>query len=89
MTDWLLSQNTLMQTRQQAVGMWQVLLEEGVLVHGECVCVSVCVCVWGGGRMEYLEWERVTGAEDDGLLLSYNTLLQTRQQAVGMWQVLL
>ncbi|XP_070212398.1 rap guanine nucleotide exchange factor 4-like isoform X2 [Littorina saxatilis] len=33
MTDWLLSQNTLMQTRQQAVGMWQVLLEEGVLVH--------------------------------------------------------
>ena len=25
MTDWLLSQNTLMQTRQQAVGMWQVL----------------------------------------------------------------
>ena len=35
MTDWLLSQNTLMQTRQQAVGMWQVLLEEGVLVHGE------------------------------------------------------
>ena len=49
MTDWLLSQNTLMQTRQQAVGMWQVLLEEGVLVHGECVCVSVCVCVCGGG----------------------------------------
>lgn len=34
MTDWLLSQNTLVQTRQQGVGMWQVLLEEGVLVHG-------------------------------------------------------
>ncbi|XP_025095168.1 rap guanine nucleotide exchange factor 4-like isoform X2 [Pomacea canaliculata] len=33
MTDWLLSQNTLVQTRQQGVGMWQVLLEEGVLVH--------------------------------------------------------
>ncbi|XP_076472872.1 rap guanine nucleotide exchange factor 4-like isoform X2 [Babylonia areolata] len=33
MTDWLLTQNTLMHTRQQAVGMWQVLLEEGVLVH--------------------------------------------------------
>ena len=45
--------------------------------------VSVDVCVFGGG-MESLGWERVTGAEDDGLLLSYNTL-----RAVGMWQVLL
>nr|KAG5701610.1 hypothetical protein BaRGS_019299 [Batillaria attramentaria] len=33
MTDWLMSLNTLINTRQQAVGMWQVLLEEGVLVH--------------------------------------------------------
>ena len=85
MTDCLRSQNTLMQTRQQAVSMWQVLLEEGVLVHG------MYVCVWKGrGMGQGGKERRVTGGlEITDRLLSQNTLMQTRQQAVGMWQVLL
>lgn len=32
--DWLIQECNLVHSRQQAVGMWQVLLEEGVLKHG-------------------------------------------------------
>lgn len=33
LVDWLLKQNECMQSRSQAVGMWQVLVDEGILVH--------------------------------------------------------
>ncbi|KAL5006473.1 hypothetical protein ScPMuIL_015279 [Solemya velum] len=33
MVDWLLQQSSLVHSRNQAVGMWQALLEEGVIVH--------------------------------------------------------
>jgi Rap guanine nucleotide exchange factor 4 len=36
MVDWLLQQSTLVHSRTQAVGMWQALVEEGVVVHGIC-----------------------------------------------------
>ena len=35
MVDWLLQQSPLVHSRTQAVGMWQALVEEGVVVHGE------------------------------------------------------
>lgn len=35
LVDWLLKQNECMQSRSQAVGMWQVLVDEGILVHGK------------------------------------------------------
>jgi len=35
MVDWLVqTYSALLPTRQQAVGVWQALLEEGVIVHG-------------------------------------------------------
>jgi len=35
MVDWMISRFTsLVKSRSQAVGVWQALLEEGVLVHG-------------------------------------------------------
>ncbi|XP_064614683.1 rap guanine nucleotide exchange factor 4-like [Liolophura sinensis] len=33
MVDWLMQQSSLVHSRTQAVGMWQALLEEGVIVH--------------------------------------------------------
>ncbi|XP_034446096.1 rap guanine nucleotide exchange factor 3 isoform X2 [Hippoglossus hippoglossus] len=33
LVDWLMKQNECLQWRSQAVGMWQVLVEEGILVH--------------------------------------------------------
>ncbi|XP_052057862.1 rap guanine nucleotide exchange factor 4-like [Mytilus californianus] len=33
MVDWLLQQSTLVYSRNQAVGIWQALLEEGLVVH--------------------------------------------------------
>uniref|UniRef100_A0A3P8U4U7 Rap guanine nucleotide exchange factor 3 n=2 Tax=Amphiprion percula TaxID=161767 RepID=A0A3P8U4U7_AMPPE len=33
LVDWLMKQNECLQSRSQAVGMWQVLLDEGILVH--------------------------------------------------------
>ena len=35
MIDWLMDQSAIVTSRHQAVGMWQALLEEGVVVHGE------------------------------------------------------
>ena len=34
MVDWLLRFNVVIESRDQAVGVWQVLLEEGALMHG-------------------------------------------------------
>lgn len=45
LVDWQLQQSSCVHSRVQAVGMWQVLLEEGVLNHGEAprdVCLHVC-----------------------------------------------
>ncbi|XP_061591326.1 rap guanine nucleotide exchange factor 3 isoform X1 [Cololabis saira] len=33
LVDWLMKQNDCLQSRSQAVGMWQVLLDEGILTH--------------------------------------------------------
>ncbi|KAJ8308593.1 hypothetical protein KUTeg_013469 [Tegillarca granosa] len=33
MVDWLLQQSPLVHSRNQAVGIWQALLEEGIIVH--------------------------------------------------------
>ncbi|XP_063742959.1 rap guanine nucleotide exchange factor 3 isoform X2 [Eleginops maclovinus] len=33
LVDWLMKQNECLASRSQAVGMWQVLLDEGVLIH--------------------------------------------------------
>ncbi|KAG7221700.1 hypothetical protein INR49_000067 [Caranx melampygus] len=33
LVDWLMKQNEGLQSRSQAVGMWQVLVDEGILVH--------------------------------------------------------
>uniref|UniRef100_A0A3Q3FWR0 Cyclic nucleotide-binding domain-containing protein n=1 Tax=Labrus bergylta TaxID=56723 RepID=A0A3Q3FWR0_9LABR len=44
LVDWQMQQSSCIHSRIQAVGMWQVLLEEGVLNHGETPC-DVCVCV--------------------------------------------
>ncbi|KAM6982615.1 rap guanine nucleotide exchange factor 3 [Tautogolabrus adspersus] len=33
LVDWLMKQNDGLQSRSQAVGMWQVLVDEGILVH--------------------------------------------------------
>ena len=35
MVDWLMQQCSLVHSRNQAVGMWQALVEEGVIVHGK------------------------------------------------------
>lgn len=35
LVDWLMKQNECLQSRSQAVGMWQVLVDEGVLAHGK------------------------------------------------------
>ena len=36
MVEWIMQQSPLVHSRNQAVGMWQALLEEGVIVHGNC-----------------------------------------------------
>lgn len=35
LVDWLMNLSQIVHTRIQAAGMWQALLEEGVLVHGK------------------------------------------------------
>ena len=55
LVDWVLAQSTTPRTRQQVIQMWQALLAEGVLQHGEPFSLSlstpppppplsVCVC---------------------------------------------
>ncbi|XP_014825994.1 PREDICTED: rap guanine nucleotide exchange factor 4-like [Poecilia mexicana] len=43
LVDWLVMQSACVLTRSHAVGMWQALLEEGVLNHGVRACVRACV----------------------------------------------
>lgn len=35
LVDWLMKQNECLQSRSQAVGIWQVLVDEGILIHGK------------------------------------------------------
>jgi hypothetical protein len=35
LVDWLMKLNKCLQSRSQAVGMWQVLVDEGIIVHGK------------------------------------------------------
>lgn len=35
LVDWLLSLSSSIQTRAQATGMWQAILEEGIISHGK------------------------------------------------------
>lgn len=35
LVDWMLSLSPSIHTRPQAAGMWQALLEEGVIAHGK------------------------------------------------------
>lgn len=35
LVDWLMKQSDCLQSRSQVVGMWQVLVDEGILVHGK------------------------------------------------------
>lgn len=34
LVDWLMNLSAIVHTRAQAAGMWQALLEEGVITHG-------------------------------------------------------
>ncbi len=34
MVEWLLQQSPIVHSRNQAVGIWQALCEEGIIVHG-------------------------------------------------------
>lgn len=45
LVDWQMQQSSCVHSRIQAVGMWQVLLEEGVLNHGETVMPASVHCV--------------------------------------------
>lgn len=45
LVDWLLNLSPSIQTRSQAAGMWQALLEEGVISHGNnYFWHTVCFC---------------------------------------------
>lgn len=41
LVDWLMKLNDCFQSRSQAVGMWQVLVDEGVLSHGEWSSIDI------------------------------------------------
>lgn len=41
MVDWLMKNSTIVCSRMQAVCMWQVLLEEGVLMHGKFFYINL------------------------------------------------
>ena len=58
MVDWLIQQSPLVHSRNQAVGMWQALLEEGVIVHGELtvpkmILTQRAIRLWW---LVYLSW---------------------------------
>lgn len=46
LVDWMMQQSTCVHSRTQAVGMWQVLLEEGVLNHGKIKKISILTKTW-------------------------------------------
>lgn len=46
LVDWMMQQSPCVHSRSQAVGMWQVLLEEGVLNHGKITKITVLTKTW-------------------------------------------
>lgn len=40
MVDWLMKHSAVVHSRTQAVCMWQVLLEEGIIIHGRFLALS-------------------------------------------------
>lgn len=46
LVDWMMQQSPCVHLRTQAVGMWQVLLEEGVLNHGKIKKISILTKIW-------------------------------------------
>lgn len=44
MVDWQMQHSSCVHSRLQAVAMWQVLLEEGVLCHGETGLLILAIC---------------------------------------------
>lgn len=46
LVDWMMQQSPCVHLRSQAVGMWQVLLEEGVLNHGKIKKISILIKIW-------------------------------------------
>jgi len=46
LVDWMMQQSPCVHSRTQAVGMWQVLLEEGVLNHGKIKKISILTKTW-------------------------------------------
>lgn len=46
LVDWLLGLSSQVHSRSQAVGMWQALLEEGVIAHGEIITtLHICLLI--------------------------------------------
>lgn len=43
LVDWLMNLSPVVHTRIQGAGMWQALLEEGVISHGEISLFVVCL----------------------------------------------
>lgn len=39
LVDWMISLSSAIHTRVQAAGMWQALLEEGVIAHGKAILI--------------------------------------------------
>lgn len=44
LVDWLLNLSAIVHTRAQTAGMWQALLEEGVLSHGTEKTIFFLIC---------------------------------------------
>lgn len=56
LVDWQMQQSSCVRSRLQAVGMWQVLLEEGVLnqgepLHGASASTRLCLKLLGSALM--------------------------------------
>ncbi len=45
MVDFVMSQSSAPRTRLQVIQMWQALLTEGVIEHGEDVCMCALTCL--------------------------------------------
>ncbi len=55
MVDWLMQQSSIVHSRNQAVGMWQALLEEGVIVHGKTTLTDLKE-IANKCTVEFLTW---------------------------------
>ena len=53
LVDWLVNLSPIVHTRAQAAGMWQALLEEGVLSHGKFNSIADIFIVYGFDICQY------------------------------------